>query len=101
MIYPSCSEGGGGCVITCMHAAMIPIVSYESSVDVGDFGFVLKESTIDEIKREARRIAEMPVSECHDRSRRAWEFARKNHTRDKFALDYKNTIMTILDKYKK
>lgn len=28
VIYPSCSEGGGGSVITCLHAGLIPIVSY-------------------------------------------------------------------------
>ena len=29
-IYPSCSEGQAGSVITCLHAGLIPVISYES-----------------------------------------------------------------------
>ena len=34
VVYPSCSEGQCGGVVTCMHAGLIPIISYESGVDV-------------------------------------------------------------------
>ena len=97
IIYPSCSEGGGGCVITCMHAGLIPIVTYESSVDVGeDFGVILKESSVGEIKNSIHRIANLPTSQLKDMARCAWEFARANHTREKFAENYRNTVNQII-----
>ncbi|MBV9385102.1 MAG: glycosyltransferase [Chroococcidiopsidaceae cyanobacterium CP_BM_ER_R8_30] len=97
MIYPSCSEGGGGCVITCMHAGLIPIVSYESSVDVhDDFGVILKESSIKEIKSSIQKIANLSTSDLKSMARKAWEFARANHTREKFAESYRDTVGEII-----
>lgn len=97
IIYPSCSEGGGGCVITCMHAGLIPIVSYEASVDVReDYGIVLKESSIAEIKNSLQLIASLPAWKLKTMARNAWEFARANHTREKFADSYRKTIDKIL-----
>jgi glycosyltransferase involved in cell wall biosynthesis len=97
MIYPSCSEGGGGCVITCMHAGLIPVVSYEASVDVEDFGVLLAESTIEAIEHETKRMAQTPAARCREMSRRAWEYARRHHTRETFASAYRSAIRKILD----
>lgn len=98
IIYPSCSEGGGGCVITCMHTGLIPIVSYESSVDVhDDFGVILKESSVQEIKNSIQRVTSLPASELKIMARKAWEFARTNHTRENFAASYRNTINQIIN----
>ncbi len=96
LIYPSCSEGGGGSVVTCMHAGLIPIVSYESSVDVMDFGLILKDSSIEQIKNSIKEISSSSSEELQIRARKAWEFARKNHTREKFAEAYENFVNNIL-----
>ena len=98
LIYPSCSECGGGSVISCMHAGLIPIVSYESSVDVGDdFGIVLKENSISEIKNSICAIASLPSQELKLMSRKAWEYARANHTRERFAEEYRKIIEKIIE----
>lgn len=94
-ISPSCSEGGGGSTIAAMHAGLIPIVSYETSVDVLNFGFLLKENTIEEIKKVVREIASAPTEELFSRSRQAWEYARANHTREAFAKAYRHFIETL------
>jgi glycosyltransferase involved in cell wall biosynthesis len=96
LIYPSCSEGGGGGAITCMHAGLIPIVSYESSVDVGDFGMILKDCTINEIKNTISTISALSLQELKQKARKAWEYARSNHTREKFAEEYRNVIDKII-----
>jgi len=98
-VYTSCSEGGGACVVETMHAGLIPIVSYETSVDVHDFGVMLKSATVEEIKEGVRTIAEMPTVELQRRARKAWEYARENHTREEFAQEYRKTIKTILRTY--
>ena len=87
-IYPSCSEGGGGCVITCMHAGMIPVVTPEASVDIGDSGILLKSATIEAICDAARTLSTTAPDELAKRARAAWTIARENHTRDTFASHY-------------
>lgn len=96
LIYPSCSEGGGGSVINCVHAGLIPIVSYESSVDVADFGVILKNCSIDEIKNSLRMLSSLPAEELKLMSRKAWEFARANHTRERFAQEYRKVVDKIM-----
>jgi glycosyltransferase involved in cell wall biosynthesis len=96
LIFPSCSEGGGGSVLTCMHAGLIPIVSYESSVDIDDdFGITLKTSSIEEIKDAVQRIANLPAEELKSMARQAWEFARLNHTQERFAEEHRRTVESI------
>jgi glycosyltransferase involved in cell wall biosynthesis len=97
LIYPSCSEGGGQSAINCMHGGLIPIVSYESSVDVdSDFGIVLKNCSVEEIKNSMRAVSELPAEELKQMARKAWEFARANHTRERFAQEYRKVIVKIL-----
>ena len=96
IVYPSCAEGGGGSVINCLHAGLIPIVSYESSVDVGSYGLQLNESSHNEIKASIHKITQLSTNELKKMSISAWEFANANHTREKFALEYKKIIEKIM-----
>ncbi len=95
LVYPSCSEGQSGAVVTCLHAGLIPILSYESGVDVHDFGLILKECSITEIKQAIITISGLPESKLKSMSRLAWEYARANHTKDRFTKVYKETINLI------
>jgi glycosyltransferase involved in cell wall biosynthesis len=96
VVYPSCSESGGGSVISCMHAGVIPVVSREASVDVDDsFGLVLKESSVDEVKAAVTNIAGLSGRELKRMARAAWDFARANHTRERFAEEYRKIITAI------
>ncbi|KAF0191352.1 MAG: glycosyltransferase [Gammaproteobacteria bacterium] len=99
LVYPSCAEGGGSSALTCMHAGLIPIVSRESSVDIGDFGVILEEFTIDAVKRQVKRLSLLPADQCENSARRARDFARRHHTRDIFAAAYKKTIQEILNSH--
>lgn len=100
LIYPSCSEGQAGSVVTCLHAALIPIISYESGVDVHDFGFLLKTCSISEIKDSIRMVTDLPLQELKVRARKAWEFARENHTRERYAQEYRKVVSEIIAAYR-
>jgi glycosyltransferase involved in cell wall biosynthesis len=99
LIYPSCSEGQSGAVVTCLHAGLIPIVSYESGVDIDDFGFLLKDCSIETIKESIRMVANLSAQELRERARQAWEFARANHTREKFAEEYRKIVTDIISSH--
>ncbi|HEX6439109.1 MAG TPA: glycosyltransferase [Candidatus Binatia bacterium] len=97
IVFPSCSEGGGGGVITCLHAGLIPIVSYEASVDVHESrGLILKESSVDEIKASVQKLSALAPQQLTAMSKRNWEFARENHTRETFAAHYSRVISEII-----
>lgn len=98
IVYASCSEAGGGSVITCMHAGLVPIVSYESSVDVDDFGFVLKDHAVNTIKNTVHMLSNLPSDQLREKARKTWEFARANHTREHFAERYKKIVLNIKEK---
>lgn len=96
LIYPSCSEGQNGGIITCMHGGLIPIVSYESGVDVTDeYGVILKNSSIAEIKASIKMVSDLPADQLKRMAHASWEFARKNHTRDRFKVEYRKAIENI------
>lgn len=96
LVYPTCAEGGGGSAITCMHAAIIPILSHEASVDIGDSGFILKGSSIEEIKNTVKKVSALDAGELKRLSRNAWELARQNHTRDIFKREYEKFVSRVL-----
>ena len=96
VIYPSCSEGGGGSVITCMHAGLIPFVSEQASVDVEDFGFILKSLSVKEIKNSVRMVSNLSIDELKSRSKKTWNYARRNHTREMFAEEYEKFVKVVL-----
>lgn len=96
VIHPSCSEGGGGSVVTCLHAGLIPIVSYGSSIDVHDFGFLLRDCSVDEIRTSVRTASELSPAELRARSRKAWEYARSYYTRENYVACYQDFVGNVL-----
>ena len=96
IVYPSCSEGGGGGVITCLHTGLIPLVSYETSIDVDDdMGIVLSDCSVDTIQQAVKKIASTPAPKLRSMARHSWEYARANHTRESFATIYRETVELI------
>jgi glycosyltransferase involved in cell wall biosynthesis len=99
VVGASCSEGVGGSIINCMHAGLIPIVSYETSVDVFDFGIVFDDCTPAEIKKNIDAVSNLSREILCQMSRKAWEHARANHTRERFTEEYRKTIELIINIY--
>jgi glycosyltransferase involved in cell wall biosynthesis len=99
VVYPSCSEGLSTSTVECMHAGLLPIVSYETGVPVEDFGFEITPCTVAQIQELARVVTRMPVEELKERSRQAWQFARANHTQAEFAKAYRAAMTDILARH--
>ncbi|MFI0347201.1 MAG: glycosyltransferase [Chthoniobacterales bacterium] len=100
IIYPSCSEGGGGCVIHCMHAGMIPLCTREASVDLQDFGMFINDGTVEAVVEAARKIAALPDEEVERRARFACEHVRVHHTREEFKKNYRSFAVKMIETIK-
>ncbi len=96
LVYPSCSEGGGGSVITCLHAGLVPLLTYETSVDLHDFGVLLPDASVETIQRVVREVSALPAAELRRRAVAAWEHARREHTRERFTESFRGAIEEIL-----
>ena len=96
MVHLSCSEGGAPSIKTCMHAGLIPIVSYESGVDVHDFGCCLRNCSVEKIMDAIRMISALPIEQLEEKSSKVWEFARRHYTRDHFSREYRRVILDII-----
>lgn len=96
LIFPSCSEGASGGAVTCMHAGLIPILSYEAGVDLGDFGLLLNDCSVETIMDAAQAISELSVSELEERARMSWEHARAWYTRENHVACYRDFVTNVL-----
>ena len=89
VVYPSSSEGGAGSVIHCMHAGMVPICTREASVDLMDFGILIKESTVEAVQAACREFASMTDYDVKTRAHKSYDHVRRVHTREQFAKNYR------------
>lgn len=96
IIYPSCAEGGGGSVITCMHAGVIPVASYESSVDIMGNGITLTECSHSEMRKAVTRLSDLPGSELEGMAQETWQFTSGVHSKQSFAQKYKEFVLDVL-----
>jgi hypothetical protein len=80
-----------------MHLGLIPIVSYESSVDAEpDYGCLLPDCSVETIRETVRGLVARPLPELSRMARNAWEHARRRHTRESFAATYREVIRGLL-----
>ena len=104
LIYPSCSEGQCGGVVTCMHAGLVPILTSQCGLDVSpDFGSLLPDPLMhggDPVARVGAALeahAARPWDETVAMSGAATEIARTAHTRERFAARYRELVVQALD----
>lgn len=98
-VFPSCSEAGAAAVVETMAAGVLPMVTYEASVDVENFGVLLKDASIETIMEQVREVARMSPAELCHRSKKAWEASHTNNTPEKFEREYRAIVEMILTKH--
>lgn len=96
LVFPSCAEGGGGSVLSCMHAGLIPILTRSASVDLNGSGIELGQCNVDAIRSAVENISTKPENQLRALSLAAWNQARANHTRERFSDTYGRFIDNIL-----
>lgn len=97
LIYPSCSEGQSGAVITALQAGIIPVISYESGVDVDDFGIIMNSCSYAEIQGTIKKYLTKSNKELAEMSRKAYKYAMENHTKENYLQEFNKVIKYIED----
>jgi len=97
MVYPSCSEGGGGTVIHAMHAGLLPVVTRAASVDIGDFGSLIGGESPADVAEAVRAVADLPSAALEERARAAFEYARAHHTLAEFGRNYRRFAAHVIE----
>lgn len=96
VVYPSCAEGQAGSVVTCLGAGLLPIVSRETGILVGDFGAALENASVEEIRGAVRRMAALTSEELHLRSLRARNYATAHHSHEAYREAYGQIVQRII-----
>ena len=96
IIYPSSSEGGGGAVIHCMHAGMVPLCTEEASIDLNDFGMLISQGTVEAVMQVARSFSVLSEEEVARRSASSVAHVRRHHTRECFQKNYRHFVKDLL-----
>lgn len=95
VVYPSASEAQAGSVVTCMHASLVPVVSYQTGFDVGDFGVIVDPVTIASIREHVGALSALDGAELRRRARATWETARELFTREAYERRFREIIEQI------
>lgn len=80
VVYPSASDANPGSVLSCMSNGLIPIVSREAGLDVGEAGFILRNCSLDSIEAEVARIASLREPELGERSALVTDWIARFHS---------------------
>ena len=94
------AEAGAAAVVETMAAGVLPMVTYEASVDVENFGVLFKDASIETIMAQVREVASMSAAELCHRSKKAWEAAHLNNTPERFERAYRAIVEMILTKHR-
>ncbi len=97
IVYPSCSEGCAGSVVACLHAGLVPLVTPESGVEIGDFGTHISAPTVGAVRAAVQDFSRTDPETLRRSSRAAWEFARSHHSRENFSRTFRAVIHGLLN----
>jgi glycosyltransferase involved in cell wall biosynthesis len=96
VVHPSCSEGQAGAVVQCLSSGLVPVVTPETGLDVGDLGAVLHEESPTALAALVRTLAEQPPAELADRATAAYDLARARHTPAAFERRFREILGALV-----
>lgn len=97
VIFPSISEGGSPSLLNLMaNGGLIPIATEACSVDIDQFGFILKDSSVASIEKIIVQLDLFSDEELEKKSIMVQENTRENYTFDNYRAKLKTYIESCL-----
>lgn len=100
VILPSSSEGCATSVTTCMRRGLVPIVTQESGVDVGNFGYMLNSILVDDLVKNIQEISSKSHDDYINHSINTYIESQK-YTQVNFSHTLEKALLSILISKKK
>lgn len=97
VILPSCAEGMSTSVITCMNHGLVPIITRETGIDLGAFGFFLANDTVADIVQIIHKCKAMENGELQRERQGVYTFARKQYGLEQFSQAFEAALLTALE----
>jgi hypothetical protein len=94
-LLPSCSEGQAQSVIEAMNQGLIPAVSRQAGVDVGDFGVWIDPPGVEMVRQVARTLAGLPAAHCREMSFKARQAAQEEYAEPRFAANFRAALCSL------
>jgi len=100
VVFPSSAEGCATSVATAIRAGLLPVVTRETGIDVGQFGCYIegdKDNLVDDTIRACRAAIEMPDAEYRHRVWACLEDSLK-YTQASFTESFDKAVRTVLSR---
>lgn len=97
VILPSCSEGSATSVLACMRRGLVPVITYECGIDVGDFGHLIKDVAVEQLAGQIKAIAKTSPAELFERSIKTYLDSFK-YTQAGFSESFEKALIKVLAK---
>jgi hypothetical protein len=100
VVFPSSAEGCATSIATVLRTGLLPVVTKETGIDVGEFGFYIdggKESLVEETMSACRKAIEISDAEYRQRVLDCLEDSSK-YTQASFTDSFEKAILTVLSR---
>lgn len=84
VILPSCAEGSVGTVVDCMHAGLVPVLTPECGIDLGDYGYPIAAPTLPAVQQALANLDGVSQQEWERRRSAVLMAARQGFSLDAF-----------------
>jgi len=95
-ISATACEGQPGATLECMAYGLVPILTAGANIDLENFGILLPETSIDDIRKIILAAAEMDVEECKQRAQLTANTVRQKYSPEVFNTSFKNAVQRIV-----
>ncbi len=96
VILPSCSEGMASSVTTCMQFGLIPIISKECGIDIGDYCILIEELSPKGVRIAMEKALNLSENDLVRKKDLSVKFINENNTVDAYKKKLSTALKSII-----
>lgn len=98
-IFPSCAEGGGSSVLNVTgNGGLIPVVTRESSIHIGEFGLDIRSLSRSGVREAVLKASALSTDEIERRSNDSGAYFAQNHSVARYTARLRAALCEVLGK---
>ncbi len=96
IILPSCSEGMASSVTTCMQFGLIPIISEECGIDIGEHCILIEKLTPNDVRSAMEKALLLNDEDLIRKKDLSIKFVNENNTPEKYKEKISNVLQSFI-----